>query len=84
MISYLEMAQRFPAGAEVDIPVSGDGPAAGGSAAGVSSVRGGAPDSCGEIERRRVIGYEYCNGRGYLLLDRDEKREIDSLERDKG
>lgn len=67
MISFLEMAQKYPIGKKINVPMGKGG----------NNIDNAKQEETFPQDLREVIGYEYYNGTGYLLFGGNEKMKID-------
>ena len=67
MISFLEMAQKYPIGKKINVPMGRN-----------ENIKDNENQEETSLQKsREILGYEYYNGTGYLLFGDDEKMKID-------
>ena len=67
MISFLELAQKYPIGKKINVPMGRD-----------NNIEDGVKQGEASLHRsREILGYEYYNGTGYLLFGDGEKMKVD-------
>lgn len=67
MISFLEMAQKYPIGKKINVPMGKD-----------DNIKDDVKQEEKALQKsREILGYEYYNGTGYLLFANDEKMKVD-------